>query len=212
MGDTLRKVDYFYVMVPDTPGQGAKIMAGLADAGVNLLAFSGFPSARRAQLDLMPEDSAKLKRAAKKLGLTLSAKKTGFLYQGKDRVGAMTGILDQLAGAKINVVALAEGEPGGSEGGKVLGREACSAWPDRPGPRVAPRVPFSLQAASVAQRRQPGLADLPDRGRSLPGARDRTRTLTPLEAWRSSRSTPCRFRARAQLEQRCLTACSGQAG
>jgi hypothetical protein len=106
MGDTLRKVDYFYVMVPDTPGQGAKIMAGLADAGVNLLAFSGFPSARRAQLDLVPEDSAKLKRAAKKLGLTLSAKKTGFLHQGKDRVGAMTGILDQLAGAKINVVAV----------------------------------------------------------------------------------------------------------
>lgn len=106
MGDTLRKVDYFYVMVPDTPGQGAKIMAGLADAGVNLLAFSGFPSGRRSQLDLLPEDSAKLKRAARKLGLTLSAKKTGFLVQGTDRVGAMTGILDQLAAAKINVVAV----------------------------------------------------------------------------------------------------------
>lgn len=106
MADTLRKVDYFYVTVSDTPGQGAKIMDALADAGVNLLAFSGFPSGRRSQLDLVPEDSAKLKRTARKLGLALSPKKTGFLVQGRDRVGAMTGILDQLAAAKINVVAI----------------------------------------------------------------------------------------------------------
>jgi hypothetical protein len=105
MGNTVRKVDYFYVMVPNTAGQGAKIMDALAAEGVNLLAFSGFPSGRKAQLDFMPEDSARLKRAAKKLGLKLSAKKTGFLCQGDDRVGAMTGILDKLAGAKISVVA-----------------------------------------------------------------------------------------------------------
>ncbi len=106
MSNKLRKVDYFYVMVPNTAGQGAKIMDGLAAEGVNLLAFSGFPSGRKAQLDLMPEDAARFKRAAKKLGLKPSAKKTGFLYQGDDRVGAMTGILDKLGGAKINVVAI----------------------------------------------------------------------------------------------------------
>jgi len=106
MSNTLRKVDYFYVMVPNTAGQGAKIMDGLAQEGVNLLAFSGFPSGRKAQLDLMPQDAALLKRAAKKLGLKLSIRKTGFLYQGDDRVGAMTAILDKLAGAKINVVAI----------------------------------------------------------------------------------------------------------
>ena len=106
MGDNLRKVDYFYVMVPDKPGQGAKIMAGLAAAGINLLAFSAFPSGRKAQLDLMPEDSASFKRAAKQLGLELSAKKTGFLFQGDDRVGAFAPMLDKLAAAKINVVAI----------------------------------------------------------------------------------------------------------
>lgn len=106
MSDTLRKVDYFYTMLPNTPGQGAKVMAGLAAAGVNLLAFSGFPAGRRAQLDLVPEDSAKLKRAAKKLGIALSAKKTGFLVAGEDRVGALTGILDALAAAKVNVTAV----------------------------------------------------------------------------------------------------------
>jgi len=106
MADTLRKVDYFYVMVANAPGQGAKVVAELAAEGVNLLAFSGFPSGRRGQLDLIPEDSAKLKRAAKKLGLALSAKKTGFLYQGEDRVGAMNEVLGKLAAAKINVTAM----------------------------------------------------------------------------------------------------------
>jgi hypothetical protein len=106
MSNSLRKVDYFYVMVANTAGQGAKILAGLAGEGVNLLAFSGFPSGRRGQLDLIPEDSAKLKRAAKKLGLALSARKTGFLYQGADKVGAMTEVLGKLADAKINVTAM----------------------------------------------------------------------------------------------------------
>jgi hypothetical protein len=106
MSDMLRKVDYFYVMIPNRAGQGAKIAAGLAAEGVNLLAFSGFPSGRKTQLDLIPEDSAKLKRAAKKLGLKLSVRKSGFLYQADDRVGAMTRIFDALARAKISLVAV----------------------------------------------------------------------------------------------------------
>jgi len=106
MSNTLRRVDYFYVMVPNRAGQGAKIMSALAAEGVNLLAFSGFPSGGKAQLDLMPDDSAKLRKAAKKLGLKLSKRKTGFLYHGDDRVGAMNNILKKLADAKINVVAV----------------------------------------------------------------------------------------------------------
>jgi len=106
MSDNVRKVDYFYTTVSNTPGQGSEIMAGLAAEGVDLLAFSGFPSGRRAQLDLVPADSARLKSAAKKLGLALSTKKTGFLLQGDDRVGAMTDVLNSLAAAKINVTAV----------------------------------------------------------------------------------------------------------
>ena len=44
MSHSLRRVDYFYVMVPNRAGQGAKILSALASEGVNLLAFSGFPS------------------------------------------------------------------------------------------------------------------------------------------------------------------------
>jgi ACT domain-containing protein len=106
MADRIRKVDYFYVVVPDTAGQGARVLDGLAEQGVNLLAFSGFPRGGKGQLDLVPESSAALVRAAKKLKLKLSKKKTGFLLEGKDRVGAMTKLLDKLAKEKISITAM----------------------------------------------------------------------------------------------------------
>lgn len=106
MGDTVRKVDYFKVMIPNKAGQASRIAAGLAAEGVNLLAFSGFPSGRASQLDLMPEDSAKLKRAAKKIGLELSTRKSCFLFQGDDRIGAMSEVFDKLADARISLIAV----------------------------------------------------------------------------------------------------------
>jgi hypothetical protein len=117
----VRKVDYFYVMVPNTAGQGSKILAGLAAAGVNLLAFSGFPSKGKGQIDLVPENSTKLRRAARKMKLKLSKRKSGFLLQGKDRVGAMTKLLKTLAAAKINVTAMDAVVSGG-------GRFAAIFW------------------------------------------------------------------------------------
>jgi hypothetical protein len=106
MSDRVRKVDYFYVMVPNTAGQAEKVLSGLAAQGVNLLAFSGFPSGGKGQLDLVPENSATLTRAAKKLKLKLSKKKRGFLLQGDDRVGAIAKTLKTLSAARINVTAM----------------------------------------------------------------------------------------------------------
>ena len=103
---SVRKVDYFYVMVPNTAGQAEKVLSGLAAQGVNLLAFSGFPSGGKGQLDLVPQNTAALTRAAKKLKLKLSKKKSGFLLQGEDRVGAMVKTLKALSAAKINVTAM----------------------------------------------------------------------------------------------------------
>jgi len=120
MSDTVRKVDYFYVVVPDKPGEGAKVLSALAAEGINLLAFSGFPSARKGQLDLVPEDPAAFKLAAKKLKLKLSPRKSGFLLQGEDRVGAMKETLDKLAGAKINVIAVDAISSGGGRYGAIF--------------------------------------------------------------------------------------------
>ena len=106
MIDTIRKLDYFVLQVADRPGEGARILQGLRDAGVNLVAFTGFPSGRKTQVDLVPEDGAALKAAAKRLKLALRAKKACFVIQGDDRVGALAETLQKLADAKINVTAI----------------------------------------------------------------------------------------------------------
>lgn len=106
MTETIRKVDYFYIEAPNKPGEGARALVAFSNVGVNLLAFSGFPLGRRAQMDFIPEDTAAFKIAARKSGLKLSLKKTGFLVQGEDRPGVIAGIMSSLAVAGVNVTAI----------------------------------------------------------------------------------------------------------
>jgi hypothetical protein len=106
MADMIRPVDYYYIQVPDKPGEGAKVLGLLKAAGINLLAFSGFPQGKRAQLVFIPEDSAALVNVAKRAKWKLSPKKTGFLVQGDDRVGACADFMGKLAAAKVNVTAV----------------------------------------------------------------------------------------------------------
>jgi hypothetical protein len=106
MAETVRLVDYFYVMAPDKPGEGGRALKTLKDAGVNLLAFSGFPQGRRAQLDFIPADPAAFRQAAKRSKWKLVGPKRGFLVQGDDRVGAVADLLERLGAGKINVTAI----------------------------------------------------------------------------------------------------------
>lgn len=106
MADTVRVVDYFYITVPDKPGEGARALRTLKDAGVNLLAFSGFPQGRRAQMDFIPADPDAFRQAARKVRWKLVGPKRGFLVQGEDRVGAVAELLERLEPAKINVTAI----------------------------------------------------------------------------------------------------------
>jgi hypothetical protein len=106
MGDVIQKVDYFSMTVSDKAGEGLNVLSALADAGVNMLGFTGFPRGRRAQVDFIPEDTKKFTAVAKKAGWEISPKKTGFLAQGEDRAGAIAGLLKPLANAGINVTAI----------------------------------------------------------------------------------------------------------
>ena len=106
MAARIRKVDYFSTQVPNRAGAGAKLLGTLKDAGVNLVAFTGFPQRGGAQVDFMPDNSAKFRQAARKAGFRISERKTAFLAQGDDRVGALSGMLDKLAEAKISLIAL----------------------------------------------------------------------------------------------------------
>ncbi len=106
MADIIRKVDYFYIEAPNKPGEAVRALSALRDAGINLLAFSGFPHGRKAQIDFIPEDAAAFKIVARRAKLTISAKKSGFLIQGEDRPGAIAGIMGRLAASRINVTAM----------------------------------------------------------------------------------------------------------
>ena len=106
MADTIRQVDYFYMLVPHKAGEGARILQTLKEAGVNLIAFSGFPEQRRAQLDFFPADASAFKRAVNANKWKVVGPKRGLLIQGDDQVGAIADIVSKLADAKINVTAI----------------------------------------------------------------------------------------------------------
>ena len=106
MADTVRLVEYFYVMAPQKPGVGAALLAELRRAGVNLLAFTGFPSGRGAQVDFVPEDGAAFRAVAKKAKWKVTGPKRALLVMGDDRPGVIAEFMQRLADAKINVTAI----------------------------------------------------------------------------------------------------------
>jgi len=106
MADTVRLVEYFYVMAPQKPGVGAALLAELRQAGVNLLAFTGFPSGRGAQVDFVPEDGAAFRAVARKAKWKVTGPKRALLVMGDDRPGVIAEFMQRLADAKINVTAI----------------------------------------------------------------------------------------------------------
>src|SRR3989304_1773043 len=106
MAEMVQPVEYYYIQTANKPGEAFRALSVLKQAGVDLLAFSGFPSGRRAQLDFLPVDPKAFIQVARKAGWKISPKKTGFLIQGEDRVGALSDVLGKLAAAKVNVTAV----------------------------------------------------------------------------------------------------------
>lgn len=145
MANTIQRVQYFYSEVPDKPGEGSRILRMLKEEGVNLLAFSGFPKGRRAQIDFIPADPVVFKAAAKKAKLKLVGPKTALLVQGDDRVGAMADIVAKLAEAKINVTAVAAVAAG-------LGSYGAILWVK---PRDVNKAAKVLDASSPTQSQPP---------------------------------------------------------
>ncbi len=106
MADTIRQVDYHYVEVPDKPAAGLQILSDLRQERVNLLACCGFPIGDgKSQIDFIPEDPERFRRAAAKHDLKLSDRKQAFLIQGEDRVGAIADIFSKLVSKQVNITA-----------------------------------------------------------------------------------------------------------
>ena len=105
MNDNIRLVDYYYLEVPDKPGEALKPLARLKEAGVNMRLVYGFPEGRHAQLDLVPVDPAAFMRVAQANKWKVTGPKKAFWIQGPDRVGAAAEIMQKLAAANVNITA-----------------------------------------------------------------------------------------------------------
>jgi hypothetical protein len=106
MTHTVRPVDYFHATVRDRAGAAYQVLSGLADAGVNLLAFSASPvGATAAHMVLFPEDADALVAYAGRSGMVLSGPERALMVQGDDRLGALAEVHRRLADARINVFA-----------------------------------------------------------------------------------------------------------
>ena len=106
MANSVQKLDYFAVDVAHRPGEGARLLSAIADAGVNLIAVTGFPrSAGEGQVDFVPADADTFRKAAEQAGIKLREPKAVFIIQGDDQPGALAESLRTLAEADINVTA-----------------------------------------------------------------------------------------------------------
>ncbi len=106
MSDVIQTITYYSAEIPNKVGEGARVLAALQESGVNLTGFWGYPVGRKARLDLVPADEGVFKKAAKKAGLALSPKATGFFIQGEDHPGAVASVLAALAQAGVSARAV----------------------------------------------------------------------------------------------------------
>jgi prephenate dehydratase len=120
MAHSIRSVDYFKLSTRNQPGEACNALEIFKAAGVNLVAFTGFPDGRKAQLDFVPANTKAFLAAARKAKLRISRAKSGFLIQGSDRVGAICDVLAKLARRKINVTAVDAVSAGGGRFGAIL--------------------------------------------------------------------------------------------
>ena len=117
----IERVEYYYTLVPNRVGAGAKVFNELKAQNVSLIAFNGFPlSAQRSQLDLVPSSGAALVAAAQKAGIKLVGPKVAFLISEWEHIGAVADILSKLEQVGVNVTAMQAIETGDWRYGAII--------------------------------------------------------------------------------------------
>ena len=106
MAHTIRRVEYYYATIRDELGSAYRVLAQLAELGVDLLAFTAVPSGPNlAQLALFPQDPNKLAAEARAARLPLDGPYHAFLVQGDDELGAFASVHERLFRAGVDVYA-----------------------------------------------------------------------------------------------------------
>ena len=106
MAEAVQRVEYFYAVVLDEPGEARRLLEFCSAHGVNLINFTAFPlGENEVQMCFFPEDAQKLKMASEESGIPLIGPKKAFLIRGEDRLGVLVEHHLRLADAGINVYA-----------------------------------------------------------------------------------------------------------
>ena len=88
MAFTVRRIDYFYIMIEDTPEVGYEVLSQLSEQNVNLVAITAVPfGPARTQLTVFPDDTAMMRRVAQQSNIPLDGPHPALVVQGDDEVG-----------------------------------------------------------------------------------------------------------------------------
>ena len=102
----VRRATYYYLTVPDQPGEAYRLLSALAEAGIELLSFSVVPTGpTHTQLFVFPADPVKLEQVLKRSGSALTGPLHAFIVQGKDDPGALVDLHERLSNASVNIYA-----------------------------------------------------------------------------------------------------------
>jgi predicted amino acid-binding ACT domain protein len=103
---SIRRVEYYYTSVRDRPGAAYKLLAQMAEMGLNLVAFTAVPMGpMHTQLTIFPEDPALMSATAQRAGMKIDGPHPAFLVQGDDELGALAEIHQVLYQTNVNVFA-----------------------------------------------------------------------------------------------------------
>jgi hypothetical protein len=106
-GPDMAKVELYSVVVRNKPGKGAQLLSAFKEAGINFVGIWGYPVGKsKSRIDMVAEDAAVFKKAAKQLKIEIGKKQTAFHITGEDHPGAVAEVLAKLAAKEINVYAV----------------------------------------------------------------------------------------------------------
>jgi hypothetical protein len=102
MAVTVKKVALWRTEVPQRPGELARVLGPLADAGGNLRVVMGYGMGDHAVVELFPVAGKKAVAAAQSVGLGASPIPC-VLAEGDDRSGLGRDMASAIAGAGVNI-------------------------------------------------------------------------------------------------------------